>query len=149
MRSNRRLAGIGIALLGTVVLTGAGQAAPLPMHSRPIAASSLVTKVGEKEKAAAVGAIVGGAVGVLLGSNLNQQAPLPAVAYEPPSSRVVEEEYSEDEVVERRPARRVVEIEEQLPAPRVVEEDECVSRRMKIYDPDSGETIVRTERECR
>jgi len=145
---NRLPTASAVVLLGTVVMTSAGQAAPLPRQFQPFNVSRLVLDVGDKEKATAMGAIVGGAVGVLLGSNLNQQGPPPAIAYERPSSRVVEDEDPIEEVVEHRPARRIVETEEQLPAPRVVEEEECVSRRTKIYDPGSGETVVRREREC-
>jgi len=107
-----------------------------------------VIKVGEKAKAAAVGAIVGGAVGVLLGSTLNQSAP--PVGYAPAAPTVVEDEEPADEVIIRkRPARRVVEVEEHEAAPRVVEEEECLTRRTRVYDPDSGEMVVRRERDCR
>jgi len=34
-------------------------------------------------------------------------------------------------------------------APGVVQEEECVTRRTKAYDPRSGQTVVRRERDCR
>jgi hypothetical protein len=130
-------------------LTNAGQTAPLVTHPAWIRSPVPVIKVGEKAEAAAVGAIVGGAVGVLLGSTLNQQA-APPVGYGPVPPTVVEDEEPAEEVmIQKRPARRVVEVEEQEVAPRVVEEEECLTRRTKVYDPNSGETIVRRERDCR
>ena len=148
MRLSRLPITAGLALISTGLLTNAGQTAPLAMPSAWIRAPGSVIQVGEKEKAAAVGAIVGGAVGVLLGSTLNQQA-APPVGYVPVPPTVVEEEPAEEVIIRKRPARRVVEVEEQEAAPQVVEEEECLTRRTTVYDPDSGETIVRRERDCR
>ena len=150
MRLSRLPITAGLALISTGLLTTAGQTAPLFMPSAWIGSPGPVIKVGEKAEAAAVGAIVGGAVGVLLGSTLNQQA-APPVGYGPVPPTVVEDdEPAEEVIIQKRPARRVVEVEEQEVAPRVVEEEEeCLTRRTKVYDPNSGETIVRRERDCR
>src|SRR5918998_1511240 len=126
MRLSRLPITAGLALISTGLLTNAGQTAPLAMPSAWIRAPGSVIQVGEKERAAAVGANVGGAGGVLLGSTLNQQAP-PPVGYASAAPPVVEDEA----------------------APRVVDEEECLTRRTKVYDPNSGETIVRRERDCR
>ena len=57
---------------------------------------------------------------------------------------VVEEVEPADEVIVRkRPARRVEEDEDV--APRVVQEAECVTRRTKVHDPRSGQTVIRRE----
>jgi hypothetical protein len=139
----------GLALLSTAFATSA-VSAPLPTHSDP-SGSPVIVKVGEREKAAAVGAILGGAVGVMLGSGIARPAP-PPVVYAPPAEAIEEVEPAEEEVIVRkRPARRVVEIEddEEDVAPRVVQEEECVTRRTKVYDPRSGQTMVRRERDCR
>ena len=136
----------GLSLLSTALVTIA-MSAPLPTQSGEFG-SSVIVKVGEREKAAAAGAIMGGAVGVMLGSALARPAP-PPVVYAPPAE--VEEEVEPDEVIVRkRPARRVVEIEEDEDvAPRVVQEEECVTRRTKVVDPRSGQTVIRRERDCR
>jgi hypothetical protein len=34
-------------------------------------------------------------------------------------------------------------------SPRVVQEAECVTRRTKVHDPRSGQTVIRRERNCR
>jgi hypothetical protein len=53
-------------------------------------------------------------------------------------------------IVRKRTARRVVEFEEDEDvAPRVEQEEECVTRRTKVYDPRSKQTVVRRERDCR
>src|SRR3954469_9104889 len=78
----------------------------------------------------------GGAVGALLGSTLPRPAP-PPVIVEEPVERVV---------VERRPSRRIVEGEGGAPPQGG---GECVTRRTRVYDPDSDEMIVRKERSCR
>ena len=149
MRLSRLPITAGLTLISTGLVTHTGQTAPLAMPSTWVGAPGPVIKVGEKAEAAAVGAIVGGAVGVLLGSTLNQPAP-PPVGYAPAPPTVVEDEEPADEVIIRkRPARRVVEVEEREATPRVVEEEECLTRRTKVYDPNSGETIVRRERDCR
>jgi len=137
-----------IALLSTAFVTSA-VSAPLPMHSDP-SGSPVIVKVGEREKAAAVGAIMGGAVGVMLGSGIARPAP-PPVVYAPPAEVVEEVEPEEEVIVRKRPARRVVEIEEDEEdvAPRVGQEEECVTRRTKVYDQRSGQTVVRRERNCR
>jgi len=136
----------GLSLLSTALVTNA-MSAPLPTQSGEFG-SSVIVKVGEREKAAAAGAIMGGAVGVMLGSALARPAP-PPVVYAPPAE--VEEEVEPDEVIVRkRPARRGVEIEEDEDvAPRVVQEEECVTRRTKVVDPRSGQTVIRRERDCR
>jgi hypothetical protein len=155
MRLSRLPITAGLALISTGLLTTAGQTAPLFMPSAWIGSPVPVIKVGDKAEAAAVGAIVGGAVGVLLGSTLNQQA-APPVGYGPVPPTVVEDEEPAEEVIikdeevtiQKRPARRVVEVEEHEVAPRVVEEEECLTRRTKVYDPNSGEMVVRRERDC-
>jgi hypothetical protein len=92
-----------------------------------------VLKVGERGSAAAAGAIMGGAVGVMLGSALARPAP-PPVVYAPPAEVVEEVEPADEVIVRKRPARRVVEIEEDEDVgPRVVQEEECVTRRAKVY----------------
>src|SRR3954447_15349508 len=111
MRRHRLIPAAALALVGTALAIGAGQAAPLPAPSAQLAPA-------------------------LLGSTLPRPAP-PPVIVEEPVERVV---------VERRPSRRIVEVEDDAP-PQVVEE--CVTRRTRVYDPDSDEMIVRKERSCR
>jgi hypothetical protein len=135
MRRHRLIPATGLALVGTALAIGVGQAAPLPAPSAQLAPERQTIPTGERE-AAVAGALVGGAVGALLGSTLPRPAP-PPVIVEEPVERVV---------VERRPSRRIVEVEEDAP-PQVVEE--CVTRRTRVYDPDSDEMIVRKERSCR
>ena len=85
----------------------------------------------------------------MLGFALARPAP-PPVVYAPPAEVVEGVEPADEVIVRKRPARRVVEIEEDEDvAPRVVQEGECVTRRTKVYDPRSGETVVRRERDCR
>ena len=136
MRRYRLFPATGVALLGTALAISAGQAAPFPTRSGQLGPELQFTLAGEREAAAVAGALVGGAVGVLLGSTLPRPAPPPTVIVEEPVERVV---------VERRPVRRVVEVEEEVP-PLL---EECVTRRTKIHDPDFDETIVRKERRCR
>ena len=112
-----------------------GHARPFRRHPPQLAPERPTIPTGERE-AAVAGALVGGAVGALLGSTLPRPAP-PPVIVEEPVERVV---------VERRPSRRIVEVEEDAP-PQVVEE--CVTRRTRVYDPDLDEMIVRKERSCR
>ncbi len=131
----------GLALLGFAVVAGTAQAAPGPALSGLTGVGSLVTRTGDRE-AAVAGAIVGGAVGALIGSTLPHAAP------PPPPRRVIVEEEPEERVIIERPARRVVEIEDDE-APRIVDEEECVTRRTRVYDPDLGETVTRRERRCR
>src|SRR5215217_7216823 len=122
----------GLAMLITALVTSA-VSAPLPSQVAEFGSPAIV-KVGERGSAAAAGAIMGGAVGVMLGSALARPAP-PPVVYAPPAEVVEEVEPAEDEVIVRkRPARRVVEIEEDEEdvAPRVVQEEECVTRRTKV-----------------
>ena len=134
-------------MLSTALVTSA-VSAPLPTQSGEFG-SSVIVKVGERGSAAAAGAIMGGAVGVMLGSALARPAP-PPVVYAPPAEVVEEVEPADEVIVRKRPARRVVEIEEDEDvAPRVVQEEECVTRRTKVYDPRSGQTVVRRERDCR
>src|SRR3954453_14463872 len=112
----------GLAMLSTALVTSA-VAAPLPSQSDPFG-SPVIVKVGEREKAAAAGAIMGGAVGVMLGSALARPAPPPAV-YAPPGEVVAEVDPADEVIVRKRPARPVVEIEEDEDvAPRVVQEEE-------------------------
>ena len=138
----------GLALLSTALATSA-VSARLPTRSAEFGSSAIV-KVGERGSAAAAGAIMGGAVGVLRGSAFARPAP-PPVVYAPPAELVEEVEPADEVIVGKRPARRVVEIEEDDDAaPRVVQEEECVTtRRTKVYDPRSGQTVVRRERDCR
>ena len=137
MRRYRLFPATGVALLGTALAISAGQAAPFPTRSGQLGPELQITLAGEREAAAVAGALVGGAVGVLLGSTLPRPAPPPTVIVEEPVERVV---------VERRPVRRIVEVEEEVPPPSI---EECVTRRTKVYDPDFDETIVRKERRCR
>src|SRR5829696_1240364 len=116
----------GLVMLSTALVTSA-VSAPLPTQSAEFGSSAIV-KVGERGGAAAAGAIMGGAVGVMLGSALARPAP-PPVVYAPPAE-VVEEVEPADEVI-------------------VVQEEECVTRRTKVYDPRSGQTVVRRERDRR
>ena len=137
MRRYRLFPATGVALLGTALAINAGQAAPFPTRSGQLGPGLQITLAGEREAAAVAGALVGGAVGVLLGSTLPRPAPPPTVIVEEPVERIV---------VERRPVRRIVEVEEEAPPPPI---EECVTRRTKVYDPDFDETIVRKERRCR
>jgi hypothetical protein len=139
VRFSRLIPTTRLALIGTVLIISAGQASSLPVQSGQGAPRLQITPAGDKEAAAVAGAIVGGAVGVLLGSTLNQPLPPP-----PP---VLVEEPVERIVVEKRPARRIVEIEEEDAPPQIVEE--CVTRRTKVYDPNLDEMVVRRERSCR
>ena len=83
-----------------------------------------------------------GAVGLMLGSALAGPAPSPLV-YAPPA----EVEPADEVIVRKRPARRVVEIEEDEDvAPRAVQEAECVTRRTKVHDTRCGQTVIRRER---
>src|SRR6187402_1718062 len=108
----------GLAMLSAALVTSA-VSAPLPTQSREFDPSILL-KVGERGSAAAAGAIMGGAAGVMLGSALARPAP-PPVAYAPPAEAVEEVEPADEVIVRKRPARRVVEIEEdEDAAPRVV-----------------------------
>jgi hypothetical protein len=136
MRRHRLIPATGLALVGTALAIGVGQAAPLPAPSAQLAPERQTIPTGEREAAVAGALVGGGALGALLGSTLPRPAP-PPVIVEEPVERVV---------VERRPSRRIVEVEEDAP-PQVVEE--CVTRRTRVYDPDSDEMIVRKERSCR
>ena len=137
MRRYRLFPATGVALLGTALAISAGQAAPFPTRSGQLGPGLQITLAGEREAAAVAWALVGGAVGVLLGSTLPRPAPPPTVIVEEPVERIV---------VERRPVRRIVEVEEEAPPPPI---EECVTRRTKVYDPDFDETIVRKEQRCR
>ena len=137
----------GLAIISAALVTSA-VSAPLPTQSREFD-SSIILKVGERGSAAAAGAIMGGAVGVMLGSALARPAP-PPVVYAPPAEAVEEVEPADEVIFRKRPARRVVEIEEdEDAAPRVVQEEECITQRTKVYDPRSGQTVIRRERDCR
>src|SRR3954470_11153790 len=137
----------GLVMLSTALVTSA-VSAPLPTQSAEFGSSAIV-KVGERGSAAAAGGIMGGAVGGMPGSALAPPAP-PPVVYSPPAEVVEEIEPADEVIVRKRPARRVVEIEEDEDvAPRVVQEEECVTRRTKVYDPRSGQMVVRRERDCR
>ena len=130
----------GLAILSAALVTSA-VSAPLPTQSREFD-SSIILKVGERGSAAAAGAIMGGAA-------LARPAP-PPVVYAPPAEAVEEVEPADEVIFRKRPARRVVEIEEdEDAAPRVVQEEECITQRTKVYDPRSGQTVVRRERDCR
>ena len=87
-----------------------------------------------------------GAVGLMLGSALAG----PALRHSSTHLRQRWGEPADEVIVRKRPARRVVEIEEDEDvAPRAVQEAECVTRRTKVYDPRSGQTVIRRERNCR
>src|SRR5215203_5186285 len=96
----------GLAMLSAAVVTSA-VSAPLPTQSREFG-SSIILKVGERGSAAAAGAIMGGAVGVMLGSALARPAP-PPVVYAPPAEVVEEVEPAYKVIVKKRPDRRVIE----------------------------------------
>jgi hypothetical protein len=135
--------------LGILVLPAAAQAGALRVQMDE-ARAALVAPAGERARAAATGAIVGGAVGVLLGSALSRNPPPPPPGYVPrvvEEAEIVEAEPVERVVVERRRPRRVVEIEEAAPEP-IEEEEECVTRRSRTYNPRTGTTTIRREREC-
>src|SRR3954465_7911947 len=87
----------GLAMLSTALVTSA-VSAPLPTQSGEFG-SSVIVKVGEREKAGACGGIMGGAGGGMLGPALARPAPPPAV-YAPPAE-VVEEVEPADEVIVR------------------------------------------------
>jgi len=154
MRQTRLLLLAGFAAL----LLGPAQAGPARFAAEPAMPASPVVQVGERERAAAVGAIVGGAAGVLLGTALGQAA-APPPGPSPYAPQVVEEAEEvvvrrprvveeDEEIVVRRPVRRMVEIEEREP-PRIVEAQECLTRRTRFYDPETGRTVLRKERTCR
>src|SRR3954471_2078883 len=120
----------GLAMLSTALVTGA-VSAPLRSQFAEFGSPAIV-KVGERGSAAAAGAIMGGAVGVMLGSALARPTP-PPVVYAPPAEVVEEVEPADEVIVRKRPARRVVEIEEDEDvAPRVGQDAECVPRRTKV-----------------
>jgi hypothetical protein len=130
------------ALLATVL---PGYARPMLIDKPNIGYETIL--VGDREKAAIGGAIVGGALGVMLGAAANRNAAPPPPAYARPTPPPEMEEVDEPEPVIVRPSRerRVVDVEEA--APEVVEE-ECVTIRSRTRDPRTGETIVRRERRC-
>jgi hypothetical protein len=103
--------------------------------------------VGDKARAAATGAIVGGALGVMLGATLGQNARQPAPAYvRPPEYDTIEEDPEPPVISERQRSRGVVEVEEE--ASQLIEEEECITRRTRIYEPATGRTVFRKERNC-
>src|SRR4051794_22882175 len=138
MRLSRLSPITGLFLLGTALAPTAGQAAPLPARSGQPAVEAPVILAGDREAAAVAGAGMGGAFRAMIGSSL---APRPAP---PPPAGVVGGPVGRG-VIEERPVRRIVEVEDAPPP--VVEE--CVTRRTRVYDPDFDETIVRKERRCR
>jgi hypothetical protein len=105
-------------------------------------------RTGDRAGAVAAGAIVGGALGVIVGSQVGRAAAPPPVVYAPPPppEEVVEEEVAEPAPMRRRAARRVVEVEEDGPE---VEPQDCVTRRSKSFDPATGRTVFTKERDCR
>src|SRR4051812_9084301 len=139
------------ALAGTLFAVGA-QAAPLPSHADIGAPALPLIRTGDRAGAVAAGAIVGGALGVIVGSQVGRAAAPPPVVYAPPpppeeaTSEVVEDEVAEPAPMRRRAARRVVEIEEDGPD---AEPQDCVTRRSKSFDPATGRTIFSKERDCR
>jgi hypothetical protein len=138
---NKLVIAISFALFAIVP----GHAGPMPLERAKLGPEIIL--VGDREKAAIGGAIVGGALGVMLGAAANRNAaPLPP-AYSRPAPPPEMEEVDEPEPVIVRPRRerRVVEVEDA--APEVVEE-ECVTRRSRIFDPRTGETVIRKERRC-
>ena len=141
-----RLALAALALAGTIFAPHAVEAAPVTSQAIVASPELPLIRTGERG-AVAAGAIVGGAVGLMLGSQLGRAAaPPPAVVYAPPppEAEVVEEEVVP---VRRRVTRRVIEVEEDV-APEV-EEEECVTRRTQVYDPNSGRMRLTKERSCR
>lgn len=145
MRPNRFAFAV-LALAGTMFAPQISNAAPVPSQAAVDGPALPLIRTGERQAGAvAAGAIMGGAVGLMLGSQLARPAPPPVVVHAPPppEADVVEEEVVP---VRRRVTRRVVEIEEA--APEIVEE-ECLTRRTRIYDPNSGGMVIRKERDCR
>ena len=139
------------ALAGTLFAVPA-HAAPLPSQADLGAPALPLIRTGDRAGAVAAGAIVGGALGVIVGSQVGRAAaPPPPVVYAPPpppeeaTSEVVEEEVSEPAPIRRRTSRRVVEVEED--GPEIAPQD-CVTRRTKTYDPVTGRTTFTKERDC-
>jgi hypothetical protein len=136
---------LAVALTFALLTTGPGHAGPMPIENPNIGPE--IVLVGDREKAVIGGAIVGGALGVMLGAAANRNAAPPPPAYARPAPPPEMEEADEPEPVIAHPrrGRRVVEVEEA--APEMVEE-ECVTRRSRTFDPRTGETIIRKERRC-
>src|SRR4051812_50206607 len=78
MRRHRLIPATGLALVGTALAIGVGQAAPLPAPSAQLAPERQTIPTGERE-AAVAGALVGGAVGARLGSAPPPPAPPPGI----------------------------------------------------------------------
>jgi hypothetical protein len=141
MSMNKLVIATSLALFATIP----GHAGAMPVE-RPNLGSE-ISLIGDREKAAIGGAIVGGALGVMLGAAANRNAAPPPPAYARPAPPPEMEEVDEPEPVIVRPRRerRVVEVEDAVPE---VVEEECVTRRSRIFDPRTGETVIRKERRC-
>ncbi|MDF2974418.1 MAG: hypothetical protein K0R61_4868 [Microvirga sp.] len=136
-----------LAVLATLIIFAAvpSHAGPAPFHEPDRGVEVILA--GDREKAAIGGAIVGGALGVMLGAAATRNtAPPPAAYARPAPPPEMEEDEPEPVIVRPRRERRVVEVEEEV-APEVVEE-ECVMSRSRTYDRRTGETIIRRERRC-
>jgi hypothetical protein len=136
-----------LALLAAFAIFGAvpSHAGPAPFHE-PDSRLEIIL-AGDREKAAIGGAIVGGALGVMLGAAANgNPAPPPAAYARPARPPEMAEDEPEPVIVRPRRERRVVEVEEEVAAE--VVEEECVMRRSRTHDRRTGETIIRRERRC-
>jgi hypothetical protein len=76
---NKLVIAISFALLAIVP----GHAGPIPLERANLGPEIIL--VGDREKAAIGGAIVGGALGVMLGAAANRNAAPPPVAYSRPA----------------------------------------------------------------
>ena len=135
-----------LAILATLAFFAAlpSHAAPAPFHDTD--RGFQITLAGDREKAAIGGAIVGGALGVMLGAAANRNGAAPPPPYSRPAPPPeMEEDEPEPVIVRPRRERRVVEVEDDA-APEVVEE--CVTRRSRTYDPRTSQTITTRERRC-
>jgi hypothetical protein len=148
-----RSGSFALAVLAGTMFAMAADAAPLASRADLGASALPLVRVADRAGAVAAGAVVGGALGVIVGSQIGRAAAPPPVVYAAPpppeeaTSEVVEEELAEPAPLRRRASRRVVEVEEDEGAP--VEPRDCVTRRTKTYDPATGRTVFTKERDCR
>lgn len=110
---------LGMALAGTALLGSAAQAAPFSARLDKAGDGRRVELVGDRSGAVAAGVIAGGALGFLAGTAAAQ----PRVYAPPPPVYYA------------------------APPPRRVIEEECIVRKVRIYEPGYG-WIVRKERDC-
>src|SRR4051812_39870603 len=147
-----RSGSFALAVLAGTMFAMAADAAPLPSRADLDASALPLVRVADRAGPVAAGAVVGGALGIIVGSQIGRAAAPPPVVYAAPpppeeaTSEVVEEELAEPAPLRRRAARRVVEIEEDGPD---AEPQDCVTRRSKSFDPATGRTIFSKERDCR